>query len=80
MFFSGSLQEALASAVQNDKAVVCFVTGEQKLQCWNGMNWIWLGTPLLTAPLDDGDESQTWENEYLKEESVSAWIYKILML
>ena len=27
MFFTGTLQEALASAVQSNKSVVCFVTG-----------------------------------------------------
>lgn len=27
MFFTGTLQEALASAVQSNKAVLCFVTG-----------------------------------------------------
>lgn len=29
MFFTGTLQEALASAVQSNKAVLCFVTGKQ---------------------------------------------------
>ncbi|PKS09366.1 hypothetical protein jhhlp_003980 [Lomentospora prolificans] len=49
MFFPGSLQEALASAVQNSRAVVCFVT-------------------------DDGEESQTWENEFLTQGPISHLI------
>lgn len=30
MFFSGTLQEGIATAIQNDKSVVCFVTGTSK--------------------------------------------------
>ena len=30
MFFSGSLQDGIATAIQNDKSVVCFVTGMSK--------------------------------------------------
>ncbi|CAI4210994.1 unnamed protein product [Parascedosporium putredinis] len=49
MFFQGSLQEALASAVQAGKAVACFVT-------------------------DDGEESKSWENDFLTQESISELI------
>ncbi|KAI0185540.1 hypothetical protein EV127DRAFT_441433 [Xylaria flabelliformis] len=45
MFFEGSLQEGISTALQQSKQVVCFVT-------------------------DDGSESQQWENEFLKDDSI----------
>ncbi|OAA60066.1 UBX domain protein [Cordyceps fumosorosea ARSEF 2679] len=49
MFFQGSIQEGISTAVGQQKLLLCFVT-------------------------DDNDESQTWENEYLQDESVNGLI------
>ncbi|OAA75135.1 UBX domain protein [Akanthomyces lecanii RCEF 1005] len=46
MFFQGTIQEGISTAVGQQKLLLCFVT-------------------------DDNDESQTWENEYLRDESVN---------
>ncbi|EOO01613.1 putative ubx domain-containing protein [Phaeoacremonium minimum UCRPA7] len=51
MFFTGTLQEGISTAVQQGKLVVCFVT-------------------------DNNEESQKWENEYLKEDAVSSALAK----
>lgn len=66
MFFTGSLQEGIATALQQSKCVFCFVTGE------------YLIPPLATSAdcladtrIDEEAESQTWETEYLTEDSVS---------
>ncbi|KAM3503143.1 hypothetical protein MY10362_004394 [Beauveria mimosiformis] len=45
MFFQGSIQQGISTAVDQQKLLLCFVT-------------------------DDNDESQTWENEYLQDQSV----------
>ncbi|KAI1176438.1 hypothetical protein F4777DRAFT_266992 [Nemania sp. FL0916] len=45
MFFEGTLQDGISTALQQAKQVVCFVT-------------------------DDGTESQQWENEFLKDDSI----------
>ncbi|KAI0450318.1 hypothetical protein F5B21DRAFT_439018 [Xylaria acuta] len=45
MFFEGSLQDGISTALQQSKQVVCFVT-------------------------DDGSESQQWENEFLRDDSI----------
>ncbi|TFB03290.1 hypothetical protein CCMA1212_004808 [Trichoderma ghanense] len=47
MFYQGSLQEGISTAVGQQKLVLCFVTNEN-------------------------EESQTWENEYLQDSSVSS--------
>ncbi|WYZ45562.1 hypothetical protein EsH8_VIII_000878 [Colletotrichum jinshuiense] len=47
MFFTGSLQEGIATALQQSKCVFCFVTDEEA-------------------------ESQTWETEYLTEDSIAS--------
>lgn len=47
MFFTGTLQEGISTAVQQGKLVVCFVT-------------------------DNNEESQQWENEFLKEDAVAS--------
>ncbi|PTB80138.1 hypothetical protein M440DRAFT_1467494 [Trichoderma longibrachiatum ATCC 18648] len=49
MFYQGSLQEGISTAVGQQKLVVCFVTNEN-------------------------EESQTWENEYLQDSSLSKLI------
>ena len=51
MFFTGTLQEGISTAVQQGKLVVCFVT-------------------------DNNEESQKWENEFLKEDAVSSALAK----
>ena len=69
MFFAGSLQEALASAVQSNKAVVCFVTGE-RLPCPVAAIRPFNSGVLLTRLIDEGEESQRWESDFLTEDSV----------
>ncbi|KAM3554214.1 hypothetical protein MY1884_006263 [Beauveria asiatica] len=49
MFFQGSIQQGISTAVDQQKLLLCFVT-------------------------DDNDESQTWENEYLQDQSISGLI------
>ncbi|KAK1255921.1 hypothetical protein MKX07_008180 [Trichoderma sp. CBMAI-0711] len=49
MFYQGSLQEGISTAVGQQKLVLCFVTNEN-------------------------EESQTWENEYLQDNSLSKLI------
>jgi hypothetical protein len=64
MFFQGSLQEGIASALQQSKFVVCFVTGEIYLRL------LLEGSELTDLP-DNGDESRQWEDEFLADEPVS---------
>ncbi|KAI0011402.1 hypothetical protein F4779DRAFT_226970 [Xylariaceae sp. FL0662B] len=47
MFFNGSLQDGISTALQHSKLVVCFV-------------------------VDDGDESQLWENDFLTTPSLKS--------
>ncbi|KAM0255641.1 hypothetical protein ACHAQJ_005566 [Trichoderma viride] len=49
MFYQGTLQEGISTAVGQQKLVLCFVTNEN-------------------------DESQTWENDYLQDSSLSKLI------
>jgi hypothetical protein len=49
MFYSGSLQEGISTAVGQQKLVFCFVT-------------------------DGNEESQTWENDFLKDEGLAELI------
>ncbi|KAM3538184.1 hypothetical protein ARSEF1564_008897 [Beauveria bassiana] len=49
MFFQGSIQQGISSAVDQQKLLLCFVT-------------------------DGNDESQTWENEYLQDQSINGLI------
>ncbi|KAL7790772.1 hypothetical protein V8C37DRAFT_174648 [Trichoderma ceciliae] len=49
MFYQGTLQEGISTAVGQQKLVLCFVTNEN-------------------------EESQTWENEYLQDSSLSRLI------
>lgn len=65
MFFTGSLQEGIASAVQQGKCVFCFVTGKS-------ITSVRLCRTLSSCNTDDQDESQRWESEYLTEGSVST--------
>ncbi|QPH17647.1 hypothetical protein C2857_002517 [Epichloe festucae Fl1] len=51
MFYEGTLQEGISTAVGQQKLVFCFVANEN-------------------------DESQTWENEYLRDESLKDVIAK----
>lgn len=62
-FFQGSLQEGIGAALQQSRSVVCFVTGMSLVlfQIWS---------QVADLIIDEQDESQTWENEYLKEEEV----------
>jgi hypothetical protein len=63
MFYEGDLQSGISKAVQEAKLVACFVTGTSSNQH--------LGRGTDKVSLDDGEESQLWENKYLKDDSVS---------
>ncbi|KAK0661580.1 hypothetical protein QBC41DRAFT_36490 [Cercophora samala] len=62
-FFQGSLQEGIGAALQQSKSVVCFVTGVSLV-----LFPIWY--QVADCIPDEQDESQTWENEYLKAEEI----------
>ncbi|KAK0718848.1 hypothetical protein B0T21DRAFT_57596 [Apiosordaria backusii] len=62
-FFEGSLQEGIGAALQQSKSVVCFVTGV----LWGLFQ---IRYQVADHIPDEQDESQTWENEYLKEEEI----------
>lgn len=51
VFFTGTLQEGISTALQQSKLVVCFVTDGQQ-------------------------ESQTWESEYLQDDSIAPFLEK----
>ncbi|KMQ81978.1 ubx domain-containing protein [Lasius niger] len=64
MFYPGSLQEGISTAVGQQKMVLCFVTSKYPYAMAtmpHGAN----------APFSDEDEeSQRWENEFLQDGSV----------
>jgi hypothetical protein len=64
MFYEGDLQSGISKAVQEAKLVACFVTGEAFSHPAT--------SPLCSnMSLDDSEESQLWEHEFLQEETVS---------
>ena len=63
MFFQGTLQEGISTALQHNKQVVCFVTGMSNAFCVEAV----LPTTTNTG-VDEGDESQQWEDEFLAED------------
>jgi hypothetical protein len=65
MFFTGTLQEGITLAVQESKAVVCFVPG------LSSRTGVYLTYPLLTiAFADNGETSSTWQEEYFQGDEV----------
>jgi hypothetical protein len=67
MFYQGDLQSGISKAVQEAKLVACFVTGKETSDI--------VGPPLVSDMcLDDGEESQLWETEFLQDEAVSLLI------
>ena len=67
MFYEGSLQEGISTAVGQQKLVLCFVTG--RLVVWE--TYVRAERTRLTGS-DGNDESQKWENDFLQDESVSS--------
>ena len=66
MFYEGDLQSGISKAVQEAKLVACFVTGEASAHL--------AVSPLCSdMSLDDSEESQLWEHEFLQEEPVSSF-------
>ncbi|KAG5983272.1 hypothetical protein E4U55_000350, partial [Claviceps digitariae] len=63
MFYQGTLQEGISTAVGQQKLVFCFVTKNPPFKLKTGQ--------ALTARghKDENDESQTWENEFLQDDS-----------
>jgi hypothetical protein len=65
LFYQGSLQEGIAAAVRDTKAVICFVRGQYYLPALTDM--------LLTRGLkytDDEELSTTWEETYFGDDEV----------
>ncbi|RKF60206.1 putative ubx domain-containing protein [Erysiphe neolycopersici] len=58
MFYEGDLQSAVSEAVKESKLVACFVTAPTRL------------TDCLWAFIDNGEESQLWETEFLQDHKV----------
>jgi hypothetical protein len=63
MFYDGSLQEGISTAVGQQKLVFCFVTSKSAWKLRMEMH--------IDFDKDDNDESKTWEDEFLKDPSVS---------
>jgi hypothetical protein len=70
MFFEGTLQEGIATALQQGKLVVCFVTGIHSF-IHSSCHVIFRTSKDLTRFTDGQDESQQWEIEFLGDGSVS---------
>ena len=68
VFFAGALHEGIATALQQSKHVVCFVTGKQA----SGR----ARPPMLDRKAhtcvhaDEDEESQRWETDYLVDDGV----------
>jgi hypothetical protein len=64
MFYEGDLQSGISKAVQEAKLVACFVTGETSSHPAT--------SPLCSdMSLDNSEESQLWEHEFLPDETAS---------
>jgi hypothetical protein len=64
MFFEGSLQEGIATALQQSKLVVCFVTGNYHFIPR-------IDVFAVSNIFPDGEsESQKWETEFLVDDAV----------
>jgi hypothetical protein len=65
MFYEGSLQEGIATAIQQSKLVVCFVTG-------NSQFLLGRTNSITDKALDGESESQIWETEFLVDDAVRS--------
>jgi hypothetical protein len=65
MFYEGDLQSGISQALQESKLVACFVTGKISMaysyRC---------PSELIRCLLDEEEESQLWENDFLAEPAV----------
>jgi hypothetical protein len=66
-FFQGSLQEGIATALQQSKSVVCFVTGKIGHVPGNP------GMPYADPRADGEAESKQWEDDFFGDEEVSSF-------
>lgn len=64
-FFTGNLQDGIALAVREAKAVVCFVRGQTFSHLQSTATYL-----TIICAIDDTQTSSTWEGEYLKDENV----------
>lgn len=65
LFYSGTLQEGIALAVNETKAVVCFARGWLYLPASRHLISAW-----LNCYADDTELSSTWEEDYFAESEV----------
>ncbi|KAK1141626.1 hypothetical protein N8T08_008890 [Aspergillus melleus] len=74
MFYSGSLQEGIADAVGQGKAVVCFVRGILPPICLRS-RWSWAYAPAASSTFsNDSETSSTWENEYFTDSEFAQFL------
>lgn len=63
MFYKGTLQEGISTAVGQQKLVLCFVTGGSQHRGFTTLGH-------ADSCTDEKEESQTWEDDFLKDETV----------
>lgn len=71
MFFAGTLEQGISTALQQSKQVVCFVTGKKKPP----PSPAFAGTRDQVAKMglaDGEEESQQWEDDFLTDETVKT--------
>jgi hypothetical protein len=70
MFFTGTLQEGITLAVQESKAVVCFVPGlSSRIDAYV------IYPLLIIAFADNGETSSTWQEEYFQGDEVQPQVF-----
>lgn len=73
MFYQGSLQDGISTAVGQQKLVLCFVTGMSFIPCSTDKGYV------LTCAIDESEEGVQWENEFLTDETVGFWICRSMV-
>lgn len=64
MFYHGSLQDGISTAVGQQKLVLCFVTGMSLIPCSVDKGNV------LTCAADESEEGVQWETEFLTDDTV----------
>lgn len=71
LFYSGTLQEGIALAVSEAKAVVCFARGRLSIPPHHEIDRLGSGTAWLINLDTDGTElSSSWEDDYFSDPEV----------
>lgn len=71
LFYSGTLQEGIALAVQEAKAVVCFARGWLSIPPHHEIDRLGPGTAwLIDLNTDDTELGSTWEDDYFSDPEV----------